>query len=248
MSVSVYDWITPHGKRNVVALTPVLVSFGLQVRLFGGGGVRIQFLVLLCITTITTQQPLFRLTTTWFSQKKTKQNKTKKKKPEQVHPLVLSKFSTRTGKNFSWLSSQTVEVTHHTQASSNDSFMKQKQREGTQERDIWAEQSRTPQYNRMLMDLCLGTGVSLVSVSSLVCVSVCVFFVLYVHTWHGKSPTQQHRICLIYYIIAENQTYFDFSAMTLYTLVKIAKCAQYSMEALVPFFTQDAQHQVCFGL
>ena len=30
--------------------------------------------------------------------------------------------------------------------------------------------------------------------------------------------------------------------------VKIAKCAQYTMEALVPFYTQDVQSQVCFGL
>ena len=39
-----------------------------------------------------------------------------------------------------------------------------------------------------------------------------------------------------------------FLHMTLCTPVKIAKCAQYTMEALVPFFTQDAQRQVCFGL
>ncbi len=29
---------------------------------------------------------------------------------------------------------------------------------------------------------------------------------------------------------------------------KITKCAQYTMEALVPFFMQDAQRQACFGL
>ncbi len=39
-----------------------------------------------------------------------------------------------------------------------------------------------------------------------------------------------------------------FLPMTLHTPVKITKCAQYTMEALVPFFTQDAQRQVCFGL
>ncbi len=36
--------------------------------------------------------------------------------------------------------------------------------------------------------------------------------------------------------------------MTLCTPVKIAKCAQITLEASVPFFTQDAQRQVCFGL
>ena len=30
--------------------------------------------------------------------------------------------------------------------------------------------------------------------------------------------------------------------------VKIAKCAQYTVEALVPFFTKVAQRQMCFGL
>ncbi len=83
-----------------------------------------------------------------------------------------------------------------------------------------------------------------------VCVSVCLFFALCVHTWHGKSPTQQHSsympdtLCHIQKI----EPISIFLHMTLHILVKMAKCAQYTMEALVPFFTQDAQRQVCFGL
>ncbi len=43
-----------------------------------------------------------------------------------------------------------------------------------------------------------------------VCVSVCVFFVLCVHTWCGKSQTQQHRICLIHCIIHRKSNLFQF--------------------------------------
>ena len=39
-----------------------------------------------------------------------------------------------------------------------------------------------------------------------------------------------------------------FLPMTLLTPVNFTKYAQYTMETLVPFFTQDAQCQVRFGL
>ncbi len=54
-----------------------------------------------------------------------------------------------------------------------------------------------------------------------VCVSVCIFFVLCVYTWYVKSPTQQHRIRLICCIICRKWTCFNFLAYDITQPVKI---------------------------
>ena len=47
---------------------------------------------------------------------------------------------------------------------------------------------------------------------------------------------------------AESWTCFDFSAYDIMHTSENPKCAWYTLEALVPFFMQDPQSQVCFGL
>ena len=77
------------------------------------------------------------------------------------------------------------------------------------------------------------------------CVCICVLCAYLVSINHPQNNTGYADML---HDTRKIEVVSIFLCMTLHMLAKITKCAQYTMEALVPFFTQDAQRQVCFGL